>query len=166
MRNKLFLLDLALCSLWILAILGGIHNWSTAPLTIVYFRITFAFIFNCNERQSWIPLTGMLSCFGFMFCVNGFSGLGDMIQFPANLLEFNLSISERNLFGVILILLIWLLPIVLYLVQLFRKRLIKMELTCKDMFGRILWTDRKAGYYSMLMSRSHWRTIYGTCNGC
>lgn len=155
MKNKLFLLDLVLCSIWVLAILGGRHNWSAAPLLVslaaVYFRITFAFTFNRNEKRSWIPLVGMWSSFGFMFYLNGFSGFGDMIQFPANLLGFNLSISERNLFDAVLILLIWLLPIVLYLVQLFRKRLIKTDLTYKDMFGAILWTDRKAVNYSKLM---------------
>lgn len=155
MKNKLFLLDLALCSLWALAILGGRHNWSAAPLlaslAAVYFRITFAFTFNRNDKRSWIPLVGMWSSFGLMFCVNGFPGFGDMLQFSANLLEYNLSKSERYSFGTILILLIWLLPIALYLVQLFRKRLIKTELTYKDMFGVILWTDRKAANYSKLM---------------
>lgn len=155
MKNKLFLLDLALCSIWVLAILGGRHNWSAAPLLVslaaVYFRITFSFTFNLKEKRSWIPLLGMWACSFSTLFFSGILGISDMGKLPCSFFGYWSNRNENIAIGMILVLLIWLLPVILYFIQLFRRKLVRTDLSYKNMFGAILWTDRKASNYSELM---------------
>jgi len=157
MKNKLFLMNLALCSVWLLAILGSRESWNTVPLAVslvaVLLRITFAFTFNRKEKRSWIPLVGMTVCFGLMFYINGLLGIREIVFFLSYLLgnDYFYSRDGKIILSSVFISLIWLIPMISYFVLLFRKKLIKTELSYKDMFGAILVTNRKASNYSKLM---------------
>ena len=58
--KKILVVDLAICSLWMLSVFGGRGSW-TQPLFIiavlsVLFRLVVSFSLYYQERRSWLPL--------------------------------------------------------------------------------------------------------------
>ena len=60
LESKLLLIDLAICSVWMLSMFGGWGNWAN-PIFLfilleVLFRIVISFALAHKEKRSWLPL--------------------------------------------------------------------------------------------------------------
>lgn len=155
MKNKFGLLDLTVCSVWALAILGDRNFWDT-PLLILAFltailRISFVFAMLKSEKRAWISLAGMLVMISFMFYWPNFLGIANMAKYMFYITCIDWNIKAYT--GLVLVCSIWIviLPFVLYFTKLFCKKLIRTDLVWYDMLGRILWKDNRAKTYLFLM---------------
>ena len=149
--------DLLICTLWCWAILGDRHAWSTPTefmaLIAVFLRIVTTFLLQRADIRTWMPLVIMSGCLGLLMDVSTFPGLDILVRYPFVL---NGTVQwlepDEYLHGSILIAAwLWGLPVIVYLVQLCRRRLRKTELTWGEVFGSILWKERKAQFYSVLL---------------
>lgn len=155
MKRKLLWLDLIVCSVWILAVLGDRGGWGSVLQLIVllmaFLRLSFAFSIAKLEKRSWLPLAGMVLLTALMLQVTGFVGIDKIgaYSFHISGLEWNESVYR----GILLFCVawIWLLPLIAYFVLLFRRRLVTTEMRWTDLLGGILWKDRRSQIYSALM---------------
>lgn len=155
MKNKFGLLDLTVCSIWALAILGDRHFWDTSLLIFAFLttiiRISFVFAMLKSEKRAWISLAGMLVMISFMFYWSNLLGIDNMAKYMFYItgIDWNM----KAYISLVLVCSLWIviLPFVLYFTMLFRKRLIRTDLEWYDMLGRILWKDNRAKAYSFLM---------------
>ena len=60
MKTKLLLLDLSICSLWMLSMLGGRDSWFHPAFAFSVLGITMRFVVSFSlyfqEKRSWLPL--------------------------------------------------------------------------------------------------------------
>lgn len=154
MRNKFLGFDLMVCSFWVLATLGGRGYWNT-PIEFVVIlafimRLSFAFIIACNEKRAWIPWGLMMVLSVPMALANQKLGIHTLAVYPL----YILNIEENGIvkgIAVFCALWIWGMPLVLYSLLRFRKKLNRTALTWTDMLGGILWKEQRAKTYSALM---------------
>jgi hypothetical protein len=155
MKRKLLWLDLIICSVWILAVLGDRGGWGSLLQLIVLLmavlRLSFAFSITKLEKRSWMPLVGMAVLTALMLQVTGFVGIDKIgaYSFYISGLEWNGSVYR----GILLFSMvwIWLLPLIVFFIFLFCRKLIYTEMKWTDLFGGILWKDCRARIYSALM---------------
>lgn len=156
MKQKLFWADLAVCSLWLLAIFGN-RFWmyssvaSIITLMVAVERTTFAFAFRRGDKRAWIPFALSIGGTLLTICLSGYLRIGNMTYyiFPIFGIDYNTT-AHYLIIGAVGA---WLglLPIATYLPALLRKKLSRTELTKRDLFGAILWHDSRARIYSALM---------------
>lgn len=155
MKNKFYWIDLAVCSVWILAILGDRHIWNSALEIIAFLtilmRVTYTFAIARNEKRAWVPLLGMIVMTALMLQSDHFIGTDNIAYYAFPILNIKSDIISHRFLELFSVLWIWLLPIILYFVKLFRKRLVRTNAKWKDMLGAILWHDKTARTYSALM---------------
>lgn len=149
MRKTLLEIDLAICSLWTIAVLGSRIAWVDTPATwIVMFlimsRLLLSFTLYHREKKSWIP--GLLFMGLTVFAISTeldikLSELASKV-FPLLNLDFNrwwyvgLTLAVATW--------LWVVPLVVFLVNIFRKGCLTDTLTWKDALGRLLWTEKRA----------------------
>lgn len=149
--------DLLVCTLWCWAILGDRYIWSSPTefiaLVAVFLRISVAFLLQKSEIRTWLPLGVMSGCLGLLMGVSTFPGLDTLVRYPFVLIGTEQWLEpDEYLHGSILIAAwLWGLPVIVYLVQLCRRKLRKTELTWREVFGSILWKERKAQFYAILL---------------
>ncbi len=60
MKSKLLLLDLGICSVWMLSLLGGRHGWFYPAFAFamlgLLMRIFVSFSLCYREKRVWLPL--------------------------------------------------------------------------------------------------------------
>ena len=157
MRKSLFCFDLAVCSLWTMAALGSRTAWFASPamwivmLLLVVSRILLSFTLYNREKKAWIP--GLLFIgLTFLTVGNGLDVKHTEIAskiFPLLNIGFNHSWYEG--LNVAIAVWLWIVPLVVFLVNMFRKDSLLDSLTWKDALGKVLWTDRKAKTYCSLL---------------
>lgn len=155
MKNKFYWIDLAVCSVWILAILGDRHTCNSvqeliAILTVVM-RVTYTFAIARNEKRAWIPLLGMIVTTALMLQPTYFMGVDNMAYYAFSILNIKGDIILYRVIAFFCVLWIWMLPFVLYFIKFFRRKLVRTDAKWKDMLGAILWNDKTARTYSTLM---------------
>ena len=73
MRQKIFWLDLAICSLWLIIALANCSWWSLPAhflmVVTVVMRIILSFSLYRREKRSWIPLTVFTILFVMLYVV-------------------------------------------------------------------------------------------------
>lgn len=156
MRKSLFCFDLAVCSLWTMAALGSRTAWFASPamwivMLLVVSRILLSFTLYNREKKAWIP--------GLLFIGLTFLTVGNELDvkhteiaskiFPLLNIGFNHSWYEG--LNVAIAVWLWIVPLVVFLVNMFRKDSLLDSLTWKDALGKVLWTDRKAKTYCSLL---------------
>lgn len=155
MKNKFYWIDLAVCSVWILAILGDRHTCNSvqeliAILTVVM-RVTYTFAIARNEKRAWIPLLGMIVTTALMLQSDHFIGTDNIAYYTFPILNIKGNINSYRVIAFFSVLWVWMLPPVLYFIKLFRRKLVRTDAKWKDMLGAILWKDKTARTYSALM---------------
>ena len=155
MKNKFYWIDLAVCSVWILAILGDRCTCNSvqeliAILTVVM-RVTYTFAVARNENRAWIPLLGMIVTPALMLQSDHFIGTDNIAYYTFPILNIKGNINSYRVIAFFSVLWIWMLPPVLYFIKLFRRKLVRTDAKWKDMLGAILWKDKTARAYSALM---------------
>lgn len=149
MRKTLLEIDLAICSLWTIAALGSRISWVDTPATwivmlLIMSRLLLSFTLYHREKKSWIP--GLLFMGLTVFAISTeldikLSELASKV-FPLLNLDFNrwwyvgLTLAVATW--------LWVVPLVVFLVNIFRKGCLTDTLTWKDALGRLLWTEKRA----------------------
>ena len=156
MRQKIFWLDLAICSLWMLATLANCSWWSLPAhflmVVTVVMRIILSFSLYRRERRSWVPLVVFSALFALLSVVGQvMRTTGDFVDLASAVLGINIDHLTHNINKCVLLAWLFLGPVVVYIVGLCRKTLESSTLTWKDALGAILWKDRRAKKYCQLM---------------
>lgn len=156
MRQKIFWLDLAVCSLWLLIVLANRSWWSLPAhflmVVTVVMRIILSFSLYRRDKRSWISLT----VFSALFALLSFVGqvmimTGDFTDLPFVVMGINNDHLTHNIIKCILLAWLFLGPLTVYIVGLCRKTLTASAMTWKDALGAILWKDEGAKKYCQLM---------------
>ena len=156
MRKILLEFDLAICSLWTIAALGSRMAWVDTPATwivmlLIMSRLLLSFTLYHRERKSWVSgllfmgLTAFAISVGLDIKLNGLASKA----FPLLNLDFNrwwyvgLTLAVATW--------LWVVPLVVFLVNIFRKGCLTDTLTWTDTLGKLLWTDKTARTYCSLL---------------
>lgn len=146
MKSKLFYLDLAICALWMVSMFGGRDSWGYAALPFivleVLYRLVISFSLAHKEKRAWLPLIIFIPLIVMSEYVGGYNGV-DVITycvFELTGLEYN--VASKYALGGFLMLWILVVPCIWYAVLLFKKQLVRTELTWKELVGGILWHGR------------------------
>ena len=156
MRKTLLGIDLAICSLWTIAALGSRMAWVGTPATwivmlLIMSRLLLSFALYHKEKKSWIPGLLFMGLTAFAVSVGldiKLSGLASK-AFPL----LNLDFDQWWYVGLTLAVATWLwvVPLVVFLVNIFRKGCLADTLTWKDALGKLLWTDKAARTFCSLL---------------
>lgn len=156
MRKTLFGIDLAICSLWTIATLGSRMAWVDTPaiwivMLLIMSRLLLSFTLYHGERKSWVPGLLFVGLTAFAVSVGldiKLSGLASKV-FPL----LNLDFDRWWYVGLTLAVATWLwvVPLVVFLVNIFRKGCLTDTLTWTDALGKLLWRDKTARTFCSLL---------------
>ena len=155
MRKILLGIDLAICSLWTIAALGSRIAWVGTPATwivmlLIMSRLLLSFTLYHREKKSWIP--GLLFMGFTAFAVS--VGLDIKLSELASKVFLLLSLDINRWWYVGLTWAVatwlWIVPLVVFFVNIFRKGCQADTLTWKDVFGKLLWTNKTARTFCSL----------------
>ena len=149
MKNKILWMDLAVCFVWALAILGSKwlfwdNFYAVMCIILIVWRLSFTFALMHKERRAWLPMVGAVTIFLLFEETVHWLGLHELSTYPFYIMDIQYDDFTSTIILGVVFLWLFILPFVVYFVQLIRKKLIRTELTWGDMFGCILWKDRKA----------------------
>lgn len=156
MRKILLGIDLAICSLWTIAALGSRIAWVDTPVTwivmlLIMSRLLLSFTLYHREKKSWIPGLLFMGLTAFAISTELDIKLSELASkvFPLLNLDFN----RWWYVGLILAVAtwLWIVPLVVFLVNIFCKGSLTDTLTWKDALGKLLWTDKTARTYCSLL---------------
>ena len=155
MKSKLLFFDLAICSLWMLSMFGWRGSWAYTALPFivleVLFRIVLSFSLHHKEKRTWLPLLIFVPLIGMSVVVGIYNGVGDIIYRVFDLTGLEYNVALKYALGGFLMLWIFVVPYIWYLVLLFKKQLVRTDLTWKELLGGILWHDRLEKTSSAIM---------------
>lgn len=156
MRKILLGIDLAICSLWTIAALGSRIAWVDTPVTwivmlLIMSRLLLSFTLYHREKKSWIPGLLFMGLTAFAISTQLDIKLSELASkvFPLLNLDFNrwwyvgLTLAVATW--------LWIVPLVVFLVNIFCKGSLTDTLTWKDALGKLLWTDKTARTYCSLL---------------
>lgn len=156
MRKILLGIDLAICSLWTIAALGSRIAWVNTPVTwivmlLIMSRLLLSFTLYHREKKSWIPGLLFMGLTAFAISTELDIKLSELASkvFPLLNLDFNrwwyvgLTLAVATW--------LWIVPLVVFLVNIFCKGSLTDTLTWKDALGKLLWTDKTARTYCSLL---------------
>lgn len=156
MRKILLGIDLAICSLWTIAALGSRIAWVDTPVTwivmlLIMSRLLLSFTLYHREKKSWIPGLLFMGLTAFAISTELDIKLSEVASkvFPLLNLDFNrwwyvgLTLAVATW--------LWIVPLVVFLVNIFCKGSLTDTLTWKDALGKLLWTDKTARTYCSLL---------------
>ena len=156
MRKILLGIDLAICSLWTIAALGSRIAWVDTPVTwivmlLIMSRLLLSFTLYYREKKSWIPGLLFMGLTAFAISTELDIKLSELASkvFPLLNLDFNrwwyvgLTLAVATW--------LWIVPLVVFLVNIFCKGSLTDTLTWKDALGKLLWTDKTARTYCSLL---------------
>lgn len=156
MRKTLLEIDLAICSLWTIAALGSRMAWvgNTAiwiVMLLIMSRLLLSFTLYHKERKSWVS--------GLLFV--GFTAFAVSVELDIKLSElaskvFPLLSHDFNRWWYVgltsaVATWLWIVPLVVFLVNIFRKGCLADTLTWTDALGKLLWTEKAAMTFCSLL---------------
>ena len=156
MRKILLGIDLAICSLWTIAALGSRIAWVDTPVTwivmlLIMSRLLLSFTLYHREKKSWIPGLLFMGLTAFAISTELDIKLSELASkvFPLLNLDFNrwwyvgLTLAVATW--------LWIVPLVVFLVNIFCKGSLTDTLTWKDALGKLLWSDKTARTFCSLL---------------
>ena len=156
MRKILLGIDMVICSLWTIAALGSRIAWVDTPVTwivmlLIMSRLLLSFTLYHREKKSWIPGLLFMGLTAFAISTELDIKLSELASkvFPLLNLDFNrwwyvgLTLAVATW--------LWIVPLVVFLVNIFCKGSLTDTLTWKDALGKLLWTDKTARTYCSLL---------------
>lgn len=156
MRKTLLEIDLAICSLWTIAALGSRIAWVGTPATwivmlLIMSRLLLSFSLYHMEKKSWIPGLLFMGFTAFAVSVGLDIKLSELASkvFPLLSLDFNRWWYVGLTWAVATWL--WIVPLVVFFVNIFRKGCQADTLTWTDALGKLLWTDKNARTFCSLL---------------
>lgn len=152
MKSKLQLLDLAICMLWILLTYYGHYYWNQITTIFLGFsiilRLAISFSLKRNEKKTWMPLLAYTASLAFIaFNIDRYKAVGEMGEyfFHVTGLEYNSYVDW--IISVSIWMWIFVMPFLYYFYLLILHRLVDTRMTKEELFGSVLWNDRRAKYF-------------------
>ena len=141
--KKILVVDLAICSLWMLSVFGGRGSW-TQPLFIiavlsVLFRLVVSFSLYYQERRSWLPL-GVFALMTYFLVCEGDMSVGTIVKYFFFLTGMEYSHEMGIALAMFLLFWLFVAPFLYFLCFLWEWR--RAELMWKELLGGVLWHDR------------------------
>ena len=142
--------------MWTIAALGSRIAWVDTPVTwivmlLIMSRLLLSFTLYHREKKSWIPGLLFMGLTAFAISTELDIKLSELASkvFPLLNLDFN----RWWYVGVTLAVAtwLWIVPLVVFLVNIFCKGSLTDTLTWKDALGKLLWTDKTARTYCSLL---------------
>ena len=156
MRKILLGIDLAICSLWTIAALGSRIAWVATPATwivmlLIMSRLLLSFTLYHRERKSWVSGLLFMGLTAFAVSTELDIKLNELASKVFPLL--NIDFDQWCYVGLTSAVATWLwvVPLVVFLVNFFRKGCLTDTLTWKDAFGKLLWTVKAARTFCSLL---------------
>ena len=170
MRQKIFWLDLAVCSLWLFIALANCSWWSLPAhflmVVTVVMRIILSFSLYRREKRSWMSLT----IFSALFALLSFVGqvmitTGDFADLPFVVMGINNDHLTHTIIKCLLLAWLFLGPLAVYIVGLCRKTLTASNLDMEGCIGSNHVEGQ--GSYEILPADADCRlcVICRTCHG-
>lgn len=142
--------------MWTIAALGSRIAWVDTPVTwivmlLIMSRLLLSFTLYHREKKSWIPGLLFMGLTAFAISTELDIKLSELASkvFPLLNLDFNrwwyvgLTLAVATW--------LWIVPLVVFLVNIFCKGSLTDTLTWKDALGKLLWTDKTARTYCSLL---------------
>ena len=143
MKSKLLFFDLAICALWMLSMFGGRGSWAYAALPFIVLEVLYRFVISFSlahkEKRSWLPLLIFVPLIVMSVYDGVYNGVGNIICRVSDLTGLEYNATLKYTLGGFLMLWIFVVPYIWYAVLLFKKQLVRTELTWKELVGGILW---------------------------
>lgn len=156
MRKILLEIDLAICSLWTIAALGSRIAWVATPATwivmlLIMSRLLLSFTLYHRERKSWVSGLLFMGLTAFAVSTELDIKLNELASkvFPLLNIDFDQWCYVWLTSAVATWL--WVVPLAVFLVNIFRKGFLTDTLTWKDALGKLLWTDKTARTFCSLL---------------
>jgi len=145
MKKKLLIVDLAICSLWMLSALFGRVDWVQPVFALsvlgVMTRFVVSFSLYYQEKHSWLPLCIFALLTGSLVYEERIGiGIGTITSYFFCLTGLEYNKLVRGLLGMGLFLWVFVAPYVYVLFSL--EKLRRTDLSWKELIGGILWHDR------------------------
>lgn len=142
--------------MWTIAALGSRIAWVDTPVTwivmlLIMSRLLLSFTLYHREKKPWIPGLLFMGLTAFAISTELDIKLSELASkvFPLLNLDFNrwwyvgLTLAVATW--------LWIVPLVVFLVNIFCKGSLTDTLTWKDALGKLLWTDKTARTYCSLL---------------
>ena len=146
MKSKLLFFDLAICSVWMLSMFGGRGSWAYPTFLFVIlevlYRLVISFSLAHKEKRSWQPLLIFVPLIVMSVYIGVYNGVGDIICRVSELTGLEYNVALKYALGGFLMLWLFVVPYIWYAVLLFKKKLVRTDLTWKELLGGILWHGR------------------------
>ncbi len=146
MKPKLLFFDLAICSVWMLSMFGGRGSWAYPTFLFVIlevlYRLVISFSLAHKEKRSWLPLLIFVPLIVMSVYIGVYNGVGDIICRVSELTGLEYNVALKYALGGFLMLWLFVVPYIWYAVLLFKKKLVRTDLTWKELLGGILWHGR------------------------
>lgn len=143
MKSKLLFLDLSICSLWMLSLLGGRGGWyyPAIAFTVLGVMMRFVVLFSLyyQEKRSWLPL-GLFALLAGLMAYTENLGVGTIPSYIFCLTNLEYSKVLKSILGICLFLWVYVAPFVFMLLCM--KKLRRTDLTWMELTGGVLWHDR------------------------
>ena len=156
MKKTILCIDWAICSLWTIAALGSRMAWVDTPaiwivMLLIMSRLLLSFTLYNREKKAWISGLLFMGLTAFAFSTKLDVKLGEVASkaFPLLHLDFDrwwyvgLTLAIATW--------LWIVPLVVFLVNIFRKGCQVDTLTWTDAMGKLLWTDKAARTFCSLL---------------
>ena len=160
MKSKLQYFDLEVCLLWMLSAFCGRYSQRCTLVPLSYYASLF--LLERKEKKTWMSLLVFASMWVLLsYDLRIYNGIGEIGNyfFHVTRLEYNRYV-DWCIAGCIWVWIV-VMPIAYYLYLLFRKRLDNTGMTKKELFGSILWHDRRAQYFCAITAIS----FFSLCAG-
>ena len=142
--------------MWTIAALGSRIAWVDTPVTwivmlLIMSRLLLSFTLYHREKKSWIPGLLFMGLTAFAISTELDIKLSELASKVFLLL--NLDFNRWWYVGLTLAVAtwLWIVPLVVFLVNIFCKGSLTDTLTWKDALGKLLWTDKTARTYCSLL---------------
>lgn len=146
MKSKLILFDLAICSVWMLSMFGGRGSWAYPTLPFIVLEVLYRLIISLSlahkEKRSWLPLLVFVPLIYMSVVVGVYNGTGDFIYCLSEMANLEYNVELKYIVGGFLMFWLFIFPYVYYLYLLFRKQLVRSDLTWTELMGGVLWHGR------------------------
>lgn len=156
MRKTILCIDLAICSLWTIAALGSRMAWVETPaiwivMLLIMSRLLLSFTLYYKEKKSWV--SGVLFMGLTIFAVSTELNikLSELASKAFPLLGLNFDRWWYVGLTLAVATWLWIVPLVVFLVNIFRKGCLTDTLTWADAVGKLLWTDKAARTFCSLL---------------
>ena len=156
MRKAILCIDLAICSLWTIAALGSRMAWVDTPaiwivMLLIMSRLLLSFTLYYRERKSWGSGLLFMGLTAFAVSTELNIKLSELASKAFPLLGLNF--DQWWYVGLTLAVAtwLWIVPLVVFLVNIFRKGCLTDTLTWADAVGKLLWTDKAARTFCSLL---------------